>query len=101
MSTFYGGPQLALVTSISRTTTGTSSYTVPSGYWAEVSFITIDSGGTFPNYSTGSINGTVVASGNNTKEFGMVSSGGVISITSSAIAGDAYGYAGIKVYKNP
>jgi hypothetical protein len=98
MSTFYGGSQLVSVTSISRSTNGTSSYTVPSGHWAEVWFLTKQAS-EFAG-SSGSVNGVEVVSGNsvNSKEFGMVASGGSISVQGF---GTFYSYAGIKVYRNP
>jgi hypothetical protein len=105
MSTFYGGDQLALVTSLSRSSIGQSTYTVPAGHWAEVSFITVNTGGSFPGISTGSVNGQTITPtgsvGNFVTQFGMVSSGGVISIETGGIGLAAYCYAGIKVYKNP
>jgi hypothetical protein len=56
-----------------------------------------DSGGF--SSGTASVNGVVVVSGpNGSKEFGMVASGGSISVTGF---GSFYSYAGIKVYKNP
>ena len=102
MSTFYGGSQLVSVTSLSRTTDGTSSYTVPAGHWAEVWFITTDNEDSpFNSSSSGIVNGATLCSGNSSKEFGMVASGGVISVDVNSFTGNTYGYAGIKVYKNP
>ena len=111
MSTFYGGPQLVTVTSLYRTTNGTSSYTVPSGHWAEVTFNVAAKNASFSACAAGggvdSVSVCTVVSTSSdwslATNSAIVTSGRVISASTSQgpFNVDAIAYVGIKVYKNP
>jgi hypothetical protein len=113
MSTFYGGPQLVSVSQINiqRSTNGQSagSYTVPSGHFAIISFLTSFSGNTaeggyqftigaafFSTYSsqTGVLQGSGL----------VLTQGGVVAVNLSVTQNNQVQigiHIGIQVFKNP
>lgn len=111
MSTFYGGPQLTSVTTYkgSLSTNANFTYTVPSGFWAEINYVPLNvsylvnfSGvfyteirGTDPEsaakdfFSNGVCGSIILSSGNSFQAFG------------SDVAGTRIYFFTVKLYKNP
>jgi len=96
MATFSQGIELVSVTSLKQYGAGVSSYTVPSGHYAEISIATAFTNG-FSNYVR--LDGINILASNALNILTVVSSGTVVTAqtdsTSSAV------HIGIKVYKNP
>ena len=90
MSTFFGGPQIASITGT------TSSYTVPSGFWARVHYVAKC---TNPGGSTFSVGGASIPLEQTNPPVTGTSTlpqGSSISFNLGTV-----GYAGIELYKNP
>lgn len=106
MATFSQGIQLNSVTSIvGSTTSGTplSIYTVPSGFWAEISVLA-SSGVASSNPTSFSINSTVVYQvwfENSLSQVLNLKSNDVISVTGIGGLTPIRYFLGIKLFKNP
>jgi hypothetical protein len=102
MSTFYGGPQLSSVTTYSgyASAGGKFTYTVPSGFWGEITFIAVripnpfGGGFTVAEYEV-NVSGTGYSSVN-------VSESITISLSSGqSVAAFNFYSITVKLYKNP
>lgn len=105
MATFYGGDHLFTVTSLTRNTNGSDSYTIPSGKYAEVSFfLNANDTGDQVTLVVGGASFFASQSGNQGKLTGFVvaTAGQTITlVVNDSGDSDSSGHVGIRVYNNP